>query len=426
MDTSNKIRLKRLLDELKWTIESPKIFLFDHFSNLINKIDFAAARQSQNVKNIRNNENLMKINQVWNRMFDVIKAFEMECFESLNEKLLSNSFNEAIESTNEAIKSIEANLKRYKELSSAEIDQIDELLYQEMNRIKKILFRNKSLIFFDRQHQQKDILIFNKMKNNIFFGKLIFVKDQFIGEMGLDYLNNKFYFGTSLTKKFNNDLLKAWFLAKKIKENLTNNSISEMSLENLYKLDSIDLSYQKLSKISKNCFSGLFNLKRLNLADNRLSKIEPGSFDSLVNLNEIQLSNNQLKNIDPNLFKSMNKLKRIDLSKNNFVSIKRDLFLGLENLEFIDMSHNQLKLIDADQFQDLYNLIEIDLSANKLRSIHPFIFRGLVRLQKIWLNYNKLHMDKLELFVEKNVTFISFKRRLFGNDIQSIVQPMLF
>jgi hypothetical protein len=131
----------------------------------------------------------MKINQVWNRMFDVIKAFEMECFEGLNEKLLSNSFNEAIESTNEAIKSIEASLKRYKELSSAEIDQIDEMLYQETNRIKKILFRNKSLIFFDRQHQQKDILIFNKMKNNIFFGKLILVKDQFIGEMGLDYLN---------------------------------------------------------------------------------------------------------------------------------------------------------------------------------------------------------------------------------------------
>jgi len=113
----------------------------------------------------------------------------MECFEGLNEKLLSNSFNEAIESTNEAIKSIEASLKRYKELSSAEIDQIDEMLYQETNRIKKILFRNKSLIFFDRQHQQKDILIFNKMKNNIFFGKLILVKDQFIGEMGLDYLN---------------------------------------------------------------------------------------------------------------------------------------------------------------------------------------------------------------------------------------------
>ena len=190
MDTaSNRLRLKRLLDELKWIIESPKIFLFDHFSNLINKIDFAAARQSQNAKNIRSNENLMKINQVWNRMFDVIKSFEMKCFESLNEKLLNNAFNEATDSTSEAIKFLEGSLKRYKELSSTEIDQLDELLYQETNRIKKILFQNKSLIFFDRQHQQKDILIFNKMKNNIFFGKLIFVKDQYIGDMGLDYLN---------------------------------------------------------------------------------------------------------------------------------------------------------------------------------------------------------------------------------------------
>lgn len=187
--TSNKLRLKRLLDELKWIIESPKIFLFDHFSNLINKIDFAAARQSQNLKNIRNNENLMKINQVWNRMFDMIKTFELECFENLNEKLLNNTFNDLIsEETNETIRSVEANLKRYKELTTQEIDQIDEILYEETTRIKRVLFRNKCLIFFDRQNQQKDILIFNKMKNNVFFGKLIFVKDEYIGDMGLEYL----------------------------------------------------------------------------------------------------------------------------------------------------------------------------------------------------------------------------------------------
>jgi len=52
MITSNKQRLKRYLDDLKWMLENPKIFLFDHFSNLINKIDFAAARQSQIAKNI--------------------------------------------------------------------------------------------------------------------------------------------------------------------------------------------------------------------------------------------------------------------------------------------------------------------------------------------------------------------------------------
>jgi hypothetical protein len=186
--TNNKQRLKRYLDDLKWMLENPKIFLFDHFSNLINKIDFAAARQSQITKNIRNNDNLMKINQIWNRMFDCIKGFELECFENLNEKLLNNSFNEINEHTNEIIKSCELNLKRYKELTQSEIELIDELLYEETNRIKRVLFKNKSLIFFDRQHQQKDILIFNKMKNNIFFGKLIFVKDDYIGQMGIDYL----------------------------------------------------------------------------------------------------------------------------------------------------------------------------------------------------------------------------------------------
>lgn len=188
--TSNKQRLKRLLDELKWIIESPKIFLFDHFSNLINKIDFAAARQSQNIKNIKNSENLMKINHVWNRMFDHIKQFEMECFESLNTKLINNTFNDSInlEKTNETIRFIDTNLKRYKELSPNEIENLDELLYYETYRIKRKLFLNKCLIFFDRQHQEKDILIFNKMKNNIFFGKLIYVKDEYIGDIGIDYL----------------------------------------------------------------------------------------------------------------------------------------------------------------------------------------------------------------------------------------------
>jgi hypothetical protein len=51
---------------------------------------------------------------------------------------------------------------------------------------------------------------------------------------------------------------------------------------------------------------------------------------------------------------------------------------------------------------------------------------GHWHLQKIWLNYNKLNAaDKLELFIEDSVTFISFKRRLFGNDMSSIIKPFI-
>lgn len=106
--------------------------------------------------------------------------------------------------------------------------------------------------------------------------------------------------------------------------NISNNQIEELET-NVFKvltnIDTIDFSYNKLKKISKELFENNSKLIRLFLNNNALETIEVGAFDSLKQLVTLNLQNNRLKNFDLYTFIHLDNLQRLLLNGNNFDNI---------------------------------------------------------------------------------------------------------
>ena len=74
------------------------------------------------------------------------------------------------------------------------------------------------------------------------------------------------------------------------------------------------------------------------------------------------------------------------------------------------------KLLSSNQ-----KLKQIDLANNHLISVDKYLFKGLTSLTCVYLSNNKFANKKLELFLEKSVDFVSFKRNTYENNITEIL-----
>lgn len=78
--------------------------------------------------------------------------------------------------------------------------------------------------------------------------------------------------------------------------------------------------------------------------------------------------------------------------------------------------------LNKEIFRDLKQLKEIDLSRNKIGQLDSEIFCGLFNLEKIYLHGNQFSPDlSIEICLEKNVNFFSYKSDYEHNDLKSVV-----
>ena len=124
--------------------------------------------------------------------------------------------------------------------------------------------------------------------------------------------------------------------------------------------------------------------------------------------------------IENNLFRDFSHLTEINLSKNKIKTLHSRLFQDLNNLVRLDLSFNQLQSIDTRLFKGLTSLTYIFLNNNQLTSMNSKLFKGLENLTHIWLNDNEWISNNLELYIEGNLEFISFKRGYNDNDIDFV------
>jgi Leucine-rich repeat (LRR) protein len=101
--------------------------------------------------------------------------------------------------------------------------------------------------------------------------------------------------------------------------NLTNNKLVKITNEpftELKALESLDLSFNNIESLEAGAFNGLDQLKFLNLSSNKLVELEPQNFKALVNLVTLQIENNKLQIISSNFLSPMKLLTSLDLSNN--------------------------------------------------------------------------------------------------------------
>ncbi len=101
---------------------------------------------------------------------------------------------------------------------------------------------------------------------------------------------------------------------------------------------------------------------------------------------------------------------------------KKSYFVWINYYIILNLYKKGITNIGSKIFSDLLNIDSIDLSHNRLEFLDIKLFKNLEVLQMIELNGNAKLAEKneLELYLEYNVKFVSFKHDLHDNDIDLV------
>lgn len=174
----------------------------------------------------------------------------------------------------------------------------------------------------------------------------------------------------------------------------------------------IDLSNNYISNISKLDFPANNNITTLLLTNNQISKIEAKAFGQMTKLITLDLSGNVLegRNMDEYQFNDLLKLEQLIMERNPLGFIRKGTFHFMElfSLKRLDLSHGDISQLEAGAI-DVPSLEYLDLSWNKLELFHKESFTMLVSLKTLDLSHNQFtildqvpNMPKLQVWILDN------------------------
>ncbi|XP_045537529.1 toll-like receptor 3 [Papilio machaon] len=229
--------------------------------------------------------------------------------------------------------------------------------------------------------------------------------------------------------------------------------ILNMMLINLKSLKELDLSYNKLKKISGYEVNRLIALEKLNMSYNNLEIIESNCFNQAPNLNILDLSHNRIVSIiDQKMFESNIHLQYFDVSynqiikieensfkncnltyfnfDNNFLSgnITNSTFIGLSSITQLNLNHQNVTNLNANAFSSLTKLLSLNISSNNIQYIDTDSFQNTISLQILDLSHNEIStldfvnkalFNLTHLYLSNN-KIVSLYENLFKNHNQII------
>ena len=209
--------------------------------------------------------------------------------------------------------------------------------------------------------------------------KLVSVAD-FFEHMDLEnikdiYLNNNFIVEFPVIM-MNKDMPKLKLL------NLKGNKIHTVTVDNMKQLGvlkTLDLSSNRITKwnfhnVSGNNFDYFIKIESLDLSFNEISELTKSSFGLTKHITELNVSFNGLTQLHERTFFSLQGLRVLDLSNNKLKTLPANVFAKLSSLSYLYMSNNYLLTFPAN----VPMLNWLDLSFNKIakieESLNPVIY----------------------------------------------------
>jgi len=128
--------LKNSLKEFKLAVNRPRLYVFEFFGDLKNKIDIQFCKILFETNNVQMNK---EIYEQQAKLIEKVQEFESQCSSQINEENMSDHLNETIEG-------IEKDLKE-PNISQDELGKIDRVLSDEFENIHKIIFQDKFMFF---------------------------------------------------------------------------------------------------------------------------------------------------------------------------------------------------------------------------------------------------------------------------------------
>ena len=164
-----------------------------------------------------------------------------------------------------------------------------------------------------------------------------------------------------------------------------NNITFELQIEN--SLKEVHFSGYNIPSFGVNIILKSNFLEYLDLSTNRIERLSPNSFSSLTNLKIIDLSNNNLdaskpsKHIFSNLFRNNSKLEIVKLAHNELTDLPTNIFELNTELKRIDLSVNKITQITFE-ISHLYKLEVLCLRGNKIEYLNRWSMLQIDMLYK--------------------------------------------
>jgi hypothetical protein len=176
-----------------------------------------------------------------------------------------------------------------------------------------------------------------------------------------------------------------------------------------YSVQSLDLSYNKLTHIRELIFRDYRILETLGLSYNEINVVDSRAFSGLLMLKNIDLSYNNLRFIPDSIFADNPVLEFVSFRGNPLVYVpdSSPIFASTSVIS-LDLSFCALTSINPQTFSQLPRLQVLDLSSNNLREINQDILNPLTELIVIELGNN---LWKCDCGIVEALNWLSERRR---------------
>lgn len=215
--------------------------------------------------------------------------------------------------------------------------------------------------------------------------------------------------------------------------------MSEDAFKDVIKLESLDMSVNKLADLNEKTFVPVQNsLMHLKINENTLGEMMPGKLEKVLNglnqlrtlhlrsndlkslpdlsqldqLDELALQSNQIETLNDNKQLLPSSLIDLNVGQNRIKQLTANTLSNLVNLKYLNLESNQISSISEDAFTHLTKLVQIHLAKNYLKQIPPHVFYTLIELQRLDLSAQNQMLKEIDDY--------AFDRRSNSNQITKI------
>ena len=204
--------------------------------------------------------------------------------------------------------------------------------------------------------------------------------------------------------------------------NLHNNNLQEITFNTVSiggKVDSILFTRNPIRVIDAKTIESL-NVRHLTIGENTFSL---QTWDNLLTgiskskVRKLSVSNTNLTNITRHSFQALvsfnSTLEEINLSKNEICFISASSFSNITAMNTIILSRNIIVQIEPQYFSGIRELITINLSWNRIRMVNPDNFKWDGNIQSLDLSFNRLeYLSPYAFYGLQNLTHLDLQNNI--------------